>query len=84
MEKELVGFLAERDAMLLACDVDRAIAFWRKWSPEYEPSSRFVAEIAIHKARTAVKTLPLDARRESKRWLLERGFESADDGDVSM
>jgi hypothetical protein len=81
MLDELGDFIAERNAMLLAGDVDRAIAFWAKWS-DYTPWSRHMAEVALHKARTAVNSLPVDVRRASKQWLVERGYQPFDDGEV--
>jgi hypothetical protein len=37
--------------------------------------SEEVAEIAYHKCRTAIMTLPEDMRLASKRWLNERNYE---------
>lgn len=80
---EIKAFNAERDEMLLACDVDRMIAFHTKWNPGIRPfSTREVAEITLHKARTAAASLPIEARRLSKQWLTERGYPSMDDGDL--
>jgi hypothetical protein len=36
----------------------------------------------MHKARTALRSLPLDVRLESKRWLTERGMRSLDEGEL--
>lgn len=71
-----------RDEMLLACDVDLLIAFMKEHNPGHVFSCREVAEMTLHKSRTAVRSLPMEARRLSKRWLLDRGFTSMDDGDV--
>lgn len=82
-DEKIAAFCRERDAMLLAADVDRSIAFGRKHNPDVPPpSSRHVAEISMHKAITSVRTLPLEHRRKSYRWLTERGYESHDDGEL--
>ena len=80
---KIKAFVAERDEMLMACDIDRMLAFHAKHHP-YSPgfSSREVAEIALHKTRAGAKSLPIEARLLSKRWLAERGYSSVDDGDL--
>jgi hypothetical protein len=83
VEGEIKAFVKERDQMLLACDVDRMMAFHAKHNPDSPGfSSREVAETALHKARTGVLTLPMEERLKSKRWLRERGYSSMDDGDL--
>src|SRR5258708_6851973 len=74
---ETKAFTAERNAMLLACDVDRMLAFNATHHPN-PPSfaSREVAEITLHMARTEAKSLPLEARLSSKEWLHLRGYPS--------
>lgn len=80
---EIAAFVKERNEVLLAGDVDRLIAFHSKHNPGAVFSSREVAEIAMHKARTACTGLPMEARLESKRWLRERSYGSFDDGDLT-
>lgn len=81
---EIAEFVKERDAILLSLDVDRMIAFHEKHNPGIgAPSNRNVCLISMHKARTAAKTLPMEARRLSRDWLTERGFTSLDDGDLA-
>jgi hypothetical protein len=58
-------------------------AFHAKHNPCRRFPNRAVAEIALHKARTAAKNLPMFARVLSKQWLEERGYTSLDDGDVN-
>lgn len=82
-EAEIKAFVAERDEVLLACDVDRMIALHTKYNPGSRTFiSREIAEIALHKARTVAKSLPIESRLASKRWLSERGYSSLDDGDL--
>jgi hypothetical protein len=58
------------------------IAFHTKHNPSVgAPSSREVCLISMHKARTAAKSLPIEARRLSRDWLAERGYSSHDDGE---
>ena len=82
--KEAINaFVAERDAMLLKCDVDEMLAFFAKWNPDLPaPTCREVAERMLHKARTASKGLPITDRQKSKEWLAARGSSSFDDGDL--
>lgn len=83
VEAKIKAFVKERDEMLLACDVDRMLAFYVKHNPNSPKfSSREVAEAALHKARTCVTNFPMDERIKSKRWLKERGMSSMDEGDV--
>ena len=83
IDPAIAAFLKERDAVLLTGDVDKVLAFWRKFNPHMrEPSSRQVAEAAMHKAITASRTLPIEVRRTSKQWLEAHGSRSFDDGDV--
>lgn len=79
---EIAAFVKERDEMLMALDIDRMFAFHAKYNPGRQFSNRQVAEISLHKARTAAKSLPMFARALSKRWLEERGYTSMDDGDI--
>ena len=85
VEAEIKAFVKERDEMLLACDIDRMMAFHAKHNPS-RPGfrSREVAEAALHKARTAARTLPIEERVASKRWLAARGMSSMDDGDLKL
>ena len=82
IEAEIKSFVAERDEMLLSMDLDRLIAFHVKHNPKLPIPSRQVAELLLHKARTGAKSLPIEARLESKRWLAGRGLSSMDDGDL--
>lgn len=84
MGDDHAAFVAERNEMLLSGDVDRLMAFHAKHNPGLPPmTNRIVAEITLHKSRTAAKGLPMEARLQSKRWLTERGYKSWDDGDLN-
>jgi hypothetical protein len=83
VQAEIAAFVAERDEVLLSLDKQRILDFWAKYDVP-EPSSEHAFWGAVHKARTGNRNLPMDARSESKRWLLERGMTSFDDGDVPV
>lgn len=68
-------FLKERKEALLGMDLAKLRAFQEKWSPSAPTVNDTVLEISLHKARTAAKDLPDDARLASKKWLEERGYE---------
>jgi hypothetical protein len=72
-EPRLANYLAERDAMLLKCDVDAMEAFQRKHKLTVA-SSREISEIVLHKTRTAAMCLPREERLKSWHWLTERGY----------
>lgn len=76
-------FVIERDEVLMSLDIDRVAAFYKKYCDLFPlPRSREGVEIVMHKARTAAKSLPMEARKLSKDWLSERGYISLDDGDI--
>jgi hypothetical protein len=71
---QLSEYLIERDAMLLKCDVDALEAFQNKHRmPPF--ACREVAEIALHKSRTAAVGLPREERLKSWHWLTLRGYQ---------
>lgn len=79
-------FVKDRDEALLSLDKEKIMAYARKWGVNelLIPRQEEIFWIAIHKARTAAKSLPMEARSESKRWLQARGFHSMDDGEVPL
>ena len=80
---EIAAFVKERNEVLLSGDVDRVISFHEKHNPGVSFPTREIAEMAMHKARTAVKTLPFAERLKSKRWLRDHGSASFDDGELT-
>jgi len=83
LEEQIKAFVKERDEMLLTNDIDKMLEFHKKHNPHIPPpSSREVAEISLHKARTAARSLPIEERRKSKYWLTARGYNSLDEGDL--
>ena len=80
-EQDFEQFKRERDAALLSLDRHQIAAYCRKYRVTM-PTNEEVFWRAIHKARTANTALPMEARTTSKRWLIARGSEPLDDGDV--
>jgi hypothetical protein len=75
----IAAAIRERDAALLA-GIEALIALARKRGKPFP--NRDMAEVTLHKARTAATSLPLELRRASKQWLSARGYHSLDDGEV--
>jgi hypothetical protein len=80
-EGTMKGFVAERDAALLSLDKDKILAYGDKWGVDWKlvPGKEYWFWVSVHMARTGAKSLPMEARIESKRWLTERGLRSMDD-----
>lgn len=74
-------FVADRDHALLSLDLETLHAFMRKYNIRIELDPD-VFWPGIHKARTACRSLPREARLLSKAWLEERGMRSSDGGEL--
>lgn len=77
----LAAFLNERDAALLSMDRSTITTFMQAHSLTI-PDDEGTFWAAVHHARVATRTLPMDARTESKRQLLAWGEMPMDDGEV--
>lgn len=78
-----MSFNDERNAVLLTGDPAKCLAFAKKYNPHHAyPADQHVHEIMMHKAITAIVSLPLEYRKQSYRWLTEHGYRSDDDGDL--
>jgi hypothetical protein len=86
-QEAIDAFVRERDEVLLSGDLDRVIALHKKHNPDWAHNwggiSRKDLEVGMHKAITAVKSLPRQHRMQSKRWLADHGYKSWDDGDLT-
>ena len=82
LKEQITAFNRERNAILLGGDLDKLLEMVRRSRPDFVPMDRHILEIMLHKTRTAVGSLPAELRAASKAWLVERGYESWDDGDV--
>ena len=81
---DLEAFKREREAVLLSMDEQQIRAYFQKYNGNAGPADSETFWRGIHKARTALQSLPMEARQESKRWLLARGSEPMDDGEVPI
>jgi hypothetical protein len=71
--EDLAAFVKERNDILMKGDLEKMIAFHKKYNPDAEPIDLVVAEVALHKGRTAITALPMELRTASHKWLIERG-----------
>jgi hypothetical protein len=76
-------FLVDRKAALLSMDKATIVAYMQKYAVR-PPTDDETFWRGIHKARTAARDLPMEARQESKRWLLAHGSQPMDDGEVPL
>ena len=72
----------ERNAAFLSLDEERIREYMIKWNGVDLPSNPDTFWASVHKAITAVKDLPINFRRQSKKYLTDRGMHSLDDGDL--
>lgn len=75
-------FLKERDEALISGDITKVMAFHNLYNPERPLTDPKMAEIVLHKSRTACLSIPMGLRKKSKAWLMENGYQSMDDGDL--
>lgn len=78
------AIIAERDAAMLSMDEQTIRAYYRKYNGQEAPANMDVFWRMVHKARTAIRTFPMEERQLSKRWLLAHNSEPWDDGDVPI
>ena len=83
-DRAFAQMIRERDEALLSMDAARIRAYFRKYNNTPMPSDPEIFWIAVHKARTALRSLPMEARSESKRWLIAHNAEPLDDGEVPV
>lgn len=74
----------ERDSALLSMDEQKIREYFRKYNHSEMPEDMALFWMAVHKSRIACRSLPMEARRESKQWLLDRGSKPLDGGEISM
>lgn len=76
------AFNAERNAVLQTLDEEKIRAFLLKHHGERGPLTQESFWRGVHKSITAIPGLPLEFRKASKKWLVEHGSPSMDDGDL--
>jgi hypothetical protein len=82
-DSQIQRFVAERDAALLSLDEHLIRAHMQKWGVRV-PADVNVFWMGIHKARTACRSLPREARLASKAWLSACGCYSFDGGELEQ
>lgn len=80
-DKKLEMFKLERNEALLSLDEGKIRAFHLNWNGKTIPQGK-VFWGSIHKAITGCLDLPLEFRKQSKKWLNENNLKSLDDGDL--
>jgi hypothetical protein len=77
-EDEIASYIAERDEMLRALDVETFHAFYAKHKLPMPPAGWadpvIVPLIMMHKCRLQVATMTPIEREVSRQWLLSRGY----------
>lgn len=74
LQRKIKRYVKKRDEVLTSATLDQFI----EWAAENGCpfSNRLSAEIAFHKLRTSVRSLPYEMRVASHHWLRTRGYES--------
>jgi len=78
----LEDFIILRNKALSSDDENDWIAYYITIGQQI-PSDRIVFLASVHKARTAIKTLDIEKRLISKKWLTEHNMQSFDDGELA-
>ncbi len=81
LKKKIDEFKQDQHEALLSLDRDRIATFMQKYDIPI-PLNEEVFWGSVHKARTALPNLGLEARKLSKAWLNLRNWESWDDGEL--
>lgn len=76
--------VAERNAAMLSMDEPTIRAYYLKYNGREAPADMEVFWRMVYKARTAIRTFPMEERQLSKRWLLAHDSEPMDDGEVPL
>lgn len=79
-EREFENFKQDRNEALLSLNHNKIIIYMQKYNIEIPRPEIFW--LAIHKSITANTSLPIEFRRASKSYLIDRNSESMDDGDL--
>ena len=81
-DQQIAEYNFLRNEVLHSGSVDAVMKFYAKYHPTEKPMNTATAEVAMHKARTACRQLPVKDRVDSWCWLNERGLHSLDDGEL--
>ncbi len=80
MKTKIEQFIKESNEVLLSLDEDRIRTLYARYGVELPPGLVFWG--AVHKAITGRASLPLQFRKQSKRWLNAHGLKPLDDGEL--
>ena len=83
-DEALTLFLQERNAALLSLDEQQIRVYYEKHLKKPLSVDPLTFWEGVHKARTAIRNLPMEARIISKRWLIAHGYTPLDDGDIPV
>ena len=72
-DPDFAQFIADRDEALRSLDINKLRAYAAKYGSSLSMNDE-IAEIAMHKARTACLNLTEDERALSRDWLVKRGY----------
>lgn len=79
---DLEEFNRRKREALLSLDEGKIRAFAKEMGMDDFPDNPEVFWGSVHKAITGTPSLPIEFRRQSKKYLDDRGFRSLDDGDL--
>ena len=68
-------FVKKRDEALLSMDKDKILSFLKETGVKIIPTDERVFWAGIHKARVEVINFSEDVKNESRKWLIENGFQ---------
>lgn len=83
--KKLEQFYDDKREALSSLDREKIIAYAEKYNMQFFLALKDDEELfwgSVHKAITGVGSLPIEFRRESKKYLDSRGLRSLDDGEL--
>ena len=74
LDRAIKKYNKARDKAVLSFDVNTFKEFCREWSLPIPPTDE-VIEITMRKMACHITSIPQEVRDESKKWLLDRGYD---------
>jgi hypothetical protein len=78
LNADIKRFVAERNEVLRALDVEKFNEFWAKWKLEKPPNGWSdpveVPLIMMHQSRLSVESMTAEEKELSKQWLKAHGY----------
>ncbi len=81
-ELSIDQFKKDRNEAMLSMDEKKIRAYMKKYGNQANQPLGDIFWASVHKARTAIPSIPLEERIKSKKWLIERNLSSLDDGEL--